>query len=137
MCSMFYPQRRRARTFLTMLLVDGANVVGARPNGWWRDRPKAARELVERIRFATAASRLPEPVIVVLEGAARGGVEEGIGSGVEVVHAPGAGDDALVAIAAGAQEPVVLVSADRALRERTWAAGADAVGPRWLLDRLP
>jgi rRNA-processing protein FCF1 len=119
-----------------MLLVDAANVVGARPNGWWHDRPKAARDLVAKIRSATAASRLASPVIVVLEGAARRGVGEGIDSGVEVVHAAGAGDDALVAIAAGAQEPVVLVSADRALRERARASGADAVGPRWLLDRL-
>jgi hypothetical protein len=119
-----------------MLLVDAANVVGARAEGWWRDRPGAARQLVEQIRTATAASRLPEPVVVVLEGAARRGMEEGIVEGVEVVHAPGGGDDALVAIAAASETPIVLVSADRGLRQRIQAHGGQAVGPSWLLGRL-
>jgi hypothetical protein len=119
-----------------LLLVDAANVVGARPTGWWRDRPGAARRLVEQIRSATAASRLAEPVVVVLEGAARRGVGEGEAAGVKVVHADGAGDDAITAIAANATAPVVLVSADRGLRDRVRAVGGEAVGPSWLLDRL-
>jgi hypothetical protein len=119
-----------------MLLVDTANVVGSRPTGWWRDRPRAARELVERVRAATAAGRLPDPVVMVLEGAARRGVEEGVVDGVEVVHAPGAGDDTLATVAAAATGPILLVSADRALRRRVHVYGADAVSPTWLLDRL-
>jgi hypothetical protein len=119
-----------------MLLVDAANVVGARPTGWWRDRPAAARRLVEQIRTATAAARLPEPVVVVLEGAARRGVPEGVAGGVQVVHATGAGDDTMVRVAAEAVTPVVLVSADRALRQRVHQLGGDAVSPSWLLDRL-
>jgi hypothetical protein len=117
------------------LLIDAANVVGSRPTGWWRDRPKAARELCDRVRAATAASRVSGPVVLVLEGAARRGVEEGEVDGVEVVHAPGEGDDTLVALATAAGS-VVLVSADRALGERVRAAGGDVVGPSWLLDRL-
>jgi hypothetical protein len=119
-----------------VLLVDAANVVGARPTGWWRDRPGAARRLVEEIRAAAAASRLPTPVIVVLEGEARRGAGEGHAAGVEVVHAPQAGDETLVALAARAPSPVVLVSADRALRDRVRAHGGESVGPRWLLGRL-
>jgi hypothetical protein len=119
-----------------MLLVDAANVVGSRPDGWWRDRAGAASRLVEQVRAAAAASRLPVPVIVVIEGAARGGVPEGVADGVEVVYAVGEGDDALVAIAAEAQEPVVLVSADRGLRRRVGRNRVLAVGPRWLLDRI-
>ena len=61
-----------------VLLIDAANVVGSRPNGWWRDRPGAARAFVERVRTAVGSGRLAEPVVVVLEGAARGGVEEGM-----------------------------------------------------------
>jgi rRNA-processing protein FCF1 len=68
--------------------------------------------------------------------AARQGVDEGEVGGVQIVHAPGQGDDTLVAIAANAEEPVVLVSADKALRDRIRASGATAVGPTWLLDRL-
>jgi hypothetical protein len=120
-----------------VLLIDAANVVGSRPTGWWRDRPGAARSLVNRVRRATAAGSLARPVVVVLEGRAKEGAEEGLADGVEVVHAPGHGDDTLVALAANSAEAVVLVSADRELAERVRRSGADVVGPNWLLHRLP
>ena len=119
-----------------MLLVDAANVIGSRPTGWWRDRPGAARELTARVRRAVAEGRLPAPVVLVLEGQAKKGAEPGIADGVEVVHAPGEGDDTLAAIAAKSDEPVVLVTADRGLAERARRTGAEVVGPTWLLDRL-
>jgi hypothetical protein len=119
-----------------VLLIDTANVVGSRPTGWWRDRAAATRRLAERVRAATAASRLPEPVVMVLEGMARRGVEEGVADGVTVVHAPGDGDDTLASLAATADAPVVLVSADRGLRARVRGSGAEVVAPSWLLDRL-
>lgn len=86
--------------------------------------------------MATAARRLTPPVVVVLEGVARQGVEEDVADGVEVVHAPGHGDETLVALASGAADPVLLVSADRALGERCRAIGSEVVGPGWLLSRL-
>jgi hypothetical protein len=58
----------------SVLLVDVANVVGSRPDGWWRDRPAATARLVRQIRAAAASSRLPLPVVVVVEGPARQGV---------------------------------------------------------------
>jgi hypothetical protein len=119
-----------------MLLIDAANVVGSRPTGWWRDRPGAARQLVGRVRAAAGDGRLSPPVVVVLEGEARRGVEEGVADGVAVVHAPASGDDELIARIRGAVPPIVLVSADRALRGRAASAGAEVVGPTWLLDRL-
>jgi hypothetical protein len=119
-----------------VLLVDAANVVGSRPTGWWKDRPKAAGDLVDQLRAATANGSLSDSVVVVLEGAARAGVPEGAMERVRVVHAAASGDDTLVALAAGAQEAVVVVSADRALRRRVAALGADVVGPRWLLEIL-
>ncbi|MCU1485301.1 MAG: hypothetical protein JWN67_2047 [Actinomycetia bacterium] len=112
-----------------MLVIDAANVVGSRPDGWWRDRAGAAARFVAEVRSAG----LDGPVVVVLEGQARRGVEPGTVDGVEVVHAPGEGDDAL---AERAGDGVTLVTADRGLAERARAAGADVVGPRWLLDRL-
>ncbi len=119
-----------------VLLIDAANVIGSRPNGWWRDRPGAAGAFVEQVRAAAVAGRFAEPVVVVLEGAARGGVEEGVAHGVRVLHASGSGDDRLVAAATATPDPVTLVSADRALRQRAEALGAEVVGPRWLLDLL-
>jgi hypothetical protein len=119
-----------------VLVVDAANVVGARPNGWWRDRPGAARDLVIRLRRAVIEGDLAAPVVVVLEGQAKQGAEAGVVDGVEVVHAPGHGDDTLVARVAESNEPVVLVSADRELAERVRQSGAEVVGPTWLLERL-
>jgi len=119
-----------------VLVIDAANVVGSRPTGWWKDRPKAANEFVGRLRAGAASGRLPTPVVVVLEGKARAGVQEGVIDGVEVVHARGAGDDALAVVTEGASEPVLLVSADRALRARVERLGARVVGPSWIWDRL-
>jgi hypothetical protein len=115
-----------------MLLVDAANVVGSRPDGWWRDRAGAARKLVARLR----ASTLERPVVVVLEGKAKAGVAEGDVDGVRVVHAAREGDDTLVAIASDSDGPVRLVTADRELASRAREVGADVVGPGWLLDQL-
>lgn len=119
-----------------MLLIDAANVVGSRPTGWWRDRADAADQLVARVRAATSDGMLSAPVVVVLEGVAREGVQEGATDGVRVVHAPAHGDDTLVALAEAASEPVTLVSADRALADRCRAVGSDVVGPNWLHARL-
>ncbi len=118
-----------------MLVIDAANVVGSRPDGWWRDRPGAARRFVAEVGTAVADGRLAAPVTVVLEGQARGGVPEGGDSGVEVVHAPGEGDDTIVAVAASYPGAVV-VTADRGLVDRVQATGASTQGPRWLLARL-
>lgn len=119
-----------------MLLVDAANVIGSRPTGWWRDRPGAARSFVDRIRAAVTSGRLTDPVVVVLEGAARNGARPEEAHGVTVLHAPGSGDDALVDVVAAADGPVTLVTADRELRRRAQAHGADVAGPGWFLDLL-
>ena len=122
-----------------MLVVDAANVVGSRPNGWWRDRAQAAANLCRGLTAAIDAGRLEAPVVVVLEGAARSGSDEGDHGGLSVVHASGSGDDTiadLVAQAADDQQTVTVVTADRALRDRVRQHGSDVVGPRWLLDRV-
>jgi hypothetical protein len=120
-----------------VLLIDAANVVGSRPDGWWKDRAGAARRLVEQLRADIHASDLDLPVVVVLEGAARSGVAEGDVGGIRVLHASGSGDD-LIAELAGAAAPagVVLVSSDRELRRRVSAVGGRNVGPGWLYSRL-
>jgi hypothetical protein len=118
------------------LLIDAANVVGSRPTGWWKDRPGAARAFVEQVGAALRAGRLSGPVVVVLEGKARAGVQAGEAGGVTVLHAVGSGDDALVEAASDASAHVTLVTADRELRQRAEALGAAVVGPRWLIDQL-
>jgi hypothetical protein len=119
-----------------VLVVDGANVVGSRPDGWWRDRPGATRRLHARL----AATALPYgEVVLVLEGAARAGVAEGQQGGVRTVHAAGSGDDAVVVLAEDrrrAGQQVVVVTADRGLRRRVEAVGGRCEGPSWLLERV-
>jgi hypothetical protein len=148
------------------IVVDVANVMGSRPDGWWRDRAGAAVRLHgELVRLAASGRAVPpdepapqEPVpafVMVLEGAARAatarigvadlaGLADEVRSGeVTVVQAPGSGDDAIVAGVhelAGVQElaggRVLVVTADRELRARCVAAGATIAGPGWLLGLL-
>ena len=47
-------------------IVDGNNVMGSRPDGWWRDRRGAQRRLVERLE--TFAAARDEPVTVIFDG---------------------------------------------------------------------
>lgn len=119
-----------------VLLVDAANVIGSRPTGWWRDRAGAARSFVGELRAAVASGHVARPVVVVLEGKAREGVPVGVAEGVTVLHAAGSGDDALMEVVSGNAGEVTLVTADRELRRRAEALGADVVGPRWLLTLL-
>ena len=122
-----------------MLVVDAANVVGSRPNGWWRDRGKAAADLCRDLTAAVESGQLTAPVVAVVEGQARGGVVEGEANGLRVVHAAGSGDDAIAAVVAqsiGDGESVTVVTADRGLRDRVQQAGGEVVGPRWLLNQI-
>jgi predicted RNA-binding protein with PIN domain len=120
----------------TVLVVDGANVVGSRPDGWWRDRPGAARRLHEQLLVAD----LPHDVVVlVLEGAAKGGVRAGADAHVRTVHAPRDGDATIQAETRDAVERgdrVTVITADRVLRGRVEQLGALPMSPGWLLDQL-
>ena len=119
-----------------VLVVDGANVVGARPDGWWKDRAGAARRLHEALLVADVAH---DEIVLVLEGAAKGGSAAGKDAHVRVVHARGNGDDEIVArvrAAAAQGSAVTVVTADRLLRGRVEALGATTMSPTWLLDQL-
>jgi hypothetical protein len=120
-----------------VLLIDAANVVGSRPTGWWRDRAGAARSFVDQVRAAVDSGRIAQPVVVVLEGRAREGVPDGVTDGVAILHAAGSGDDTLIDVVSNVSDQVItLVSADRELRRRAEALGANVVGPGWLLELL-
>ena len=135
------PRLRRAAPYacrVQVLIVDGANVVGSRPDGWWRDRAGAARRLHDQL----SATDLPQDeVVLVLEGDARRGRPAGQEGRVRTVHAARSGDDAIVEevmgqVAVGDARGVIVVTADRTLRQRVEAAGASSRSPGWLLDQL-
>ena len=120
---------------MRVLIVDAANVVGSRPNGWWRDRAGAAQRLHRAIAAADLGYDL---VVLVLEGAARRGQPVGEEGATHTVHAVGSGDDAIVdQVRSHSAEggDVVVVTADRVLRERVAAVGGSWVGPSWLRAR--
>ena len=119
-----------------VLVVDAANVVGSRPDGWWKDRAGAARRLHEQLLVADTSY---DEVVLVLEGAARGGVGVGRDGHVRTVHAPRDGDATIVEQARRAAQrgsEVTVITADRFLRARVEGVGARAMGPSWLLDQL-
>jgi hypothetical protein len=177
------------------IVVDVANVMGSRPDGWWRDRAGAAVRLHAEIVGLASSGRAivpaspspaspspaspspassapdesrpdgPDPgvggpgpapgFVMVLEGAAKaaaarltaadpdadadadagrtGPVRPGE---VRVVQARGSGDDTIVAVTRELPGRRVVVTADRELRARCVAAGAEILGPGWLLGLL-
>jgi 8-oxo-dGTP pyrophosphatase MutT (NUDIX family) len=136
-----------------VLVVDGANVVGSRPDGWWRDRAGAAERLRDGLAPLARAGVRGEDVeltdgaewtwwpriVLVVEGQARG-VEPV--DDVEVVSAPRDGDSAIVEtvgalLADRPADHVAVVTADRELRARVTALGATPLGPSTLLRLLP
>jgi len=162
---------------LVTIVVDVANVMGSRPDGWWRDRAGAAVRLHAEIARLAASGRAilrDEPggpgepgepgeneaeqatvpgFVMVLEGAAKAAAArlapaepdaqaepdalQPVRPGeVRVVQAAGSGDDAIVAVVRQLSGRRVVVTADRELRERCAAAGAEIRGPGWLLGLL-
>ena len=131
-----------------VVVVDVANVVGSVPDGWWRDRAGAASRLLDRVSrrasrgVAADALWLEGDVwfprwTAVVEGQARAVSTEV--AGVEVVAAPGEGDDAIVSVAAEFRDrghDVIVVTSDRGLSERIVEVGGRVRGARWLRDLL-
>ncbi len=141
-----------------VVVLDVANVMGSRPDGWWRDRAGAASRVLAGAAevCAHAESGRGDAAIVmvvavaaVVEGAARGATDPGV-AGLDVVAAPGSGDDTIVEVARRCVERladavptgpspdevaprIVVVTADRGLRDRL-PVEVQAVGPRWWWD---
>ncbi|MFC8506879.1 NTP pyrophosphohydrolase [Streptomyces sp. NPDC057411] len=116
---------------MELLIVDGANVVGSVPDGWWKDRRGAAERLRDRLAaHGGPAEGGPYEIVLVVEGRARGVASV---PGVRVEEAPGSGDDLIVELARNAAgRPCLVVTADRELRRRVVETGGRCVGPRSL-----
>jgi predicted RNA-binding protein with PIN domain len=106
-------------------LVDGMNVIGSRPDGWWRDRDAAMARLVERLE--AWAQSTGDPVTVVFEREPKPPLAS---NAVEVAHAPlpgaNAADHEIVRRLTADSTPAdtVVVTSDRDLADRAEAAGA-------------
>jgi hypothetical protein len=153
------------------IIVDVANVMGARADGWWQDRAGAALRLCREVAALAArgldrsevpglavlglsATQCFPTWVLVLEGRAREAADslplvplaagssvyrqilEGSDGLVQVVLAPGSGDDVIAREAAELGGWRLVGTADRELRRRCEQAGAVVAGPRWLLRLL-
>jgi predicted RNA-binding protein with PIN domain len=109
-------------------LVDGMNVVGSRPDGWWRDRRAAMRRLSDLL--GAFAAETGEPLTVVFDGrpfdlsAPDVEVEFAAGRG------PNAADHDIAARVESDPDPgsITVVTSDRELADRVRAAGAPVLG---------
>jgi len=121
---------------MTRLLVDGMNLLGTRPDGWWRDRPGSIARLAAELDRLAAAG---DEVCVVFDGAPvplpaleRADVRFASRRGRN------AADDDIAAKAASDRDPasLVVVTSDAALAERVRAAGAGVQGAGSFRRRL-
>jgi predicted RNA-binding protein with PIN domain len=122
-------------------IVDAMNVIGTRPDGWWKDRQGARVRLVEQLeRWASADTHL---VIVVFEQPTSPPIHS---SAIEIHHAPKAAansaDDEIVRLVCANDRPgeITVVTSDAVLADRVRRAGASvcpAARFRSLIDPLP
>ncbi len=110
-------------------IVDGMNVIGSRPDGWWRDRDAAMARLEDQLeRFAAETG---DDVTVVFERKPRPPLKSTV---IEIAHAPKPGPDAgdfEIARRVEADEKpgtIQVVTSDRWLADRVSEAGAAVLG---------
>jgi predicted RNA-binding protein with PIN domain len=121
---------------MTRWIVDGMNVIGSRPTGWWRDRPGAMRELVGELD--AFAARSGEPVSVVFDGRPFELESDAVDVSFASRRGPNAADDDIAALVQSSAEPgeLSVVTSDADLARRVSAAGASVVGAGEFRRRL-
>jgi predicted RNA-binding protein with PIN domain len=120
-------------------IVDGMNVIGTEPNGWWRDRAGARRRLVDELSRWGGDG---DEITVVFDGRPTPAeLDQAPATGMTVSFAPGgpnAADDAIVALVQTLVRPdqTVVVSSDRALVDRVRRLGAQVESAKSFRGRL-
>jgi predicted RNA-binding protein with PIN domain len=118
-------------------LVDGMNVIGTRPDNWWKDRDAAMLKLVDQLERWAAAEG--DDITVVFERPPRPPIRSSV---VEVRHAPrpkrDAADDEIVRLLKAEREPALVrvVTSDRWLADRVSALGATVEGASSFRNRI-
>jgi predicted RNA-binding protein with PIN domain len=118
-------------------LIDGMNVIGSRPSGWWRDRPGAMRELSDELGELARASG--DDLTVIFDGRPfELDAPEGVSVEFATRRGPNAADDDIAALVESDPDPggLTVVTSDRTLAERVRRAGAAVVGAGEFRRRL-
>ena len=116
-------------------LVDAMNVVGSRPDGWWRDRPAALRRLVRRLEAWSIAEDVE--VTVALEHPLP--IDSTV---ITVAYAPAAAansaDEQIIRLLRADEDPagILVVTSDATLADRVRAAGAGTLSAGRFRDLL-
>ena len=124
------------------LVIDGMNVIGTRPDGWWRDRDRAVRRLYERLSTYAYADTTPATVTLVLEGRRSPTLPTEPTESVTVAFARQRGrhaaDDRIVELVADDEDPasILVITSDRDLRRRVEELGASVESSGAFLERL-
>jgi predicted RNA-binding protein with PIN domain len=118
-------------------IVDGMNVIGTRPDGWWRDRDGAMARLVRELEDHAAATG--DDITVVFERPARPPLRSTV---IEVATAPKPGPDAAdkeiarMVAADGDPEAIVVATSDRWLADQVRVHGASVMGAETFRSQL-
>lgn len=121
-----------------MIVVDGNNVRGTRPDGWWRDKEGAMHRLFDRLRCFQARSG--EAVVLVLD-VPQPDLPEGTGAEVTVLNATrrgrNAADDRILELLDDHEgEAIEVVTSDRALADAAARPGVRVTGASAFLRAL-
>ena len=121
---------------MSRFVVDGMNVIGSRPTGWWRDRPRAMRGLVGELD--EFAAREGHDVTVVFDGRAFELESDGVRVAFATRRGPNAADDDIAALVEEDPAPgeLSVVTSDGDLARRVRDAGAAVVGAGEFRRRL-
>jgi uncharacterized protein YaiI (UPF0178 family) len=104
------------------------NVVGSRPDGWWRDRTAAMKRLTTLLGvFATETG---EPLTVVFDGRPFDLSDESVEVAFAAGRGPNAADHDIAARVEQDPDPqsITVVTSDRELADRVRRAGAQVLG---------
>lgn len=117
-----------------MLIVDGNNVMGTTPDGWWRDRPAAVRRLLSRLQcYARSTGSEIVLVLDVPQADLPAGDHDGVAVEYPDRRGPDAADDRIVTLV---RDGVEVVTSDRGLVARVVERGASVIGARTFLSEL-
>ncbi len=107
-------------------IVDGMNVIGSKPDGWWRDRPGAMRALAEQL----AAWADGRDVTVIFDGAPFDLEADGVDVRFASRRGRNAADDDIARMVEEDERPDELhvVTSDHELARRVREHGAQVVG---------